>query len=120
MSAYLVVVVVSVVVVVDVVVVKVDVWGKGKKWISLAFWGEFLMAALKRWTPLAGTFVVVVVVVVVVVEGSVSFWQSWTSSSAPLGQFLMPSQTSAWLMQNKVPNGWMNELMKEWMNEWMN
>jgi len=109
-------------VVVDFVVVEEDVWGKGKKWISLAFWGEFLMAALNRWTPLAGSFVVVVVVVVV--EGSVSFWQSWSSSSAPFGQFLMPSQTSAWLMQNKVPNGWMNELMnkelmKEWMDEWM-
>ncbi len=43
------------------------------------------------------------VVDVVVEAADESFWQSWTSSSAPLKQLLTPSQTKAWLIQTEVP-----------------
>ena len=89
-----------------VVVVVVVVWGccalpNGKKRISLAFAGALLMAALNRWTDPDG--VGVVVVVVVVAAAAAIFWQNWVSSSAPLGQFLMPSQTKVGLMHPDEP-----------------
>jgi hypothetical protein len=55
-------------------------WKKGKKLISLAFFGPLLMAAFSWWRLLPATTVVDVV--------EVSFWQSVPSSSAPFwGRF---------------------------------
>ena len=90
-----------------VVVVVVVVWGccalpNGKKRISLAFAGALLMAALNRCTDPDGVDVDVVVVVVVAAAAAI-FWQNWVSSSAPLGQFLMPSQTKVGLMHPDEP-----------------